>query len=237
MAIVSYDGGNYYGFQRLKDKPNIQTTIEKAIKNMTAKPIPIFVSGRTDRGVHAKGQVIHFDTDIDLADDVWVDGINRRLPEDIRIIKVKKASKNFHSRHSSKSKVYEYKIAKKPSTAFNSRFEVYKPNLDVSKMIDAAKLLEGTHDFAGFSIYIKDKPTEKTIYSVQIKETKNHIIIRFHGNSFLRYMVRRMVGLLIEIGAEKKEINSVTEVFETKNKLIANKTAPAKGLYLVKVFY
>lgn len=236
-AVISYDGSDYYGFQRLNNHKNIQQTIENAIKNMTAQAIPIYVSGRTDKGVHAKGQVIHFDTEIDLEATVWINGINRRLPADIRILKISKERNNFHARHSAKSKIYEYRITKFPSSVFESRYEVYQPNLDINLIKQGAKLLEGTHDFAGFSINIALKPTVKTIYSVSVKETKKHIIIRFHGDSFLRYMVRRMVGLLIDIGAEKKQVSVINEIFLTKDRMIANITAPAKGLYLVKIFY
>lgn len=236
-AVVSYDGGDYYGFQRLNNQASIQKTIEKAFKNMTAQEILIFVSGRTDKGVHAKGQVIHFDTSIDLDSKTWVKGLNRRLPDSIKMLSVKKVKSDFHARHSAKSKVYEYVISKKESNVFNSRYEVFEPNLDVSKMIEAAKLLEGTHDFGPFSVYIENKPTVKTIYWIKIIETNNHIKIKIHGDSFLRYMVRRIVGLLIQIGKNKKDVKVVSEIFETNNKNIANKTAPAKGLYLVKVFY
>lgn len=237
FAVVSYDGSDYYGFQRLNDRPNIQQTIEKALKNMTQQEILVFVSGRTDKGVHAKGQVIHFDTEIDLKGDVWVNGINRRLPDSIRIKSVKKVNFNMHARHSAKSKIYEYKISKKESCPFTSRYENYFPNIDVDKLIKASKLLEGMHDFGGFSVYIKDKPTIKTIYSIKIKETKNHITIQFHGDSFLRYMIRRMVGLLVEISTGKRDTSDVLKILKTQDRSIANKTAPAKGLYLVKVFY
>lgn len=237
FAVISYDGGDYYGFQRLNDRANIQKTIEKALKGMTQQEILVFVSGRTDKGVHAIGQVVHFDTEIDLDNEVWVNGINRRLPESIRVVKVKRVKGDMHARHSAKSKVYEYKISKVPSTPFSTRYETYYPNVDINKLTEACKLLEGTHDFAGFSVYIKDKPTEKTIYSIKVKETKNHITIRFHGDSFLRYMIRRMVGLLIEISTNKRKLSDIEMIFLTKDRKIASKTAPAKGLYLVKVFY
>lgn len=236
-AIVSYDGSDYYGFQRLNNRLSIQKTIEKAFKNMTSQDILIFVAGRTDKGVHAKGQVFHFDTTINLDNKTWIDGLNRRLPDSIRIIKIQRVKSDFHARHSAKSKKYEYLISKVESSVFRSRYELYQPNLDVDKIINATKLLIGTHDFGPFSVYIENKPTIKTIYSINVIETKTHIKIQIHGDSFLRYMVRRIVGLLIEIGLGKKDVSVINEIFETNSRNIANKTAPAKGLYLVKIFY
>lgn len=234
---VQYDGSDYYGVQRLNNHASIQKTIEKALKNMTAQEILIYVSGRTDKGVHALGQVIHFDLDVDIDNEVFKTGLNRRLPEDIRIVAVRKVSKTFHARHDAKSKVYEYVISKTPSTAFSQRFEVYYPNLDTNKLKLAANMLVGTHDFQGFSVKIDLKPTVKTIFSITVKETKKHLKIRFHGNSFLRYQVRRMVGLLVEVASDKKDMTVISEILTNPDQLSANKTAPAKGLFLVKVNY
>lgn len=234
---VSYDGSDYYGMQRLSNHDSIQKTLEKSIKRMTSKEVKVFVSGRTDKGVHALGQVVHFDFEALIEPNILTDGLNKRLPEDIRIIKSEIVKNTFHARHDAKSKEYDYVISKKTSSAFTQRYEVYFPNIDVSKLKEASKLLEGTHDFGGFTVTNELKPTEKTIYSIKVKETKTHIKIRFHGNSFLRYQVRRMVGLLVDVATNKKDISTINKIFETKDQSLAKNTAPAKGLYLVKVHY
>ncbi|MGI6781748.1 MAG: tRNA pseudouridine(38-40) synthase TruA [Acholeplasmataceae bacterium] len=234
---IAYDGSDYHGMQRLNEHRSIQKTLEKALKRMTAKEVLVYTSGRTDKGVHAKGQVVHFDFEAKLDPDILVTGLNKRLPDDIRVIKAELVSNTFHARHDAKSKVYEYVITKEESNVFNQRYEVYYPNIDINKLKEASKLLEGSHDFGGFTVTNELKPTVKTIYSIKIIETKTHIKIKIHGNSFLRYQVRRMVGLLVEIASGKKDISKISEILETKDQHIANKTAPAKGLFLVKINY
>ncbi|MGI6787455.1 MAG: tRNA pseudouridine(38-40) synthase TruA [Acholeplasmataceae bacterium] len=234
---IAYDGSDYHGMQRLNDHKSIQKTLEIALKRMTSQEVKVFTSGRTDKGVHAKGQVVHFDFMAELDNNTLMLGLNKRLPEDVRVVKAELVNNNFHARHDAKSKEYEYVISKTESNVFAQRYEVYYPNLDIDKLKEAAKLLEGTHDFGGFTVTNDLKPTIKIIYSIKIKETKTHIKIRIHGNSFLRYQIRRMVGLLVEIGQGKKDISKLFEILETKNQNIANKTAPAKGLYLVKIYY
>ena len=203
---------------------------------MTSKEVKVFVSGRTDKGVHALGQVVHFDFEALIEPNILTDGLNKRLPEDIRIIKSEIVKTHFTQDTMQKSKEYDYVISK-TSSAFTQRYEVYFPNIDVSKLTEASKLLEGTHDFGGFTVTNELKPTEKTIYSIKVKETKTHIKIRFHGNSFLRYQVRRMVGLLVDVATNKKDISTINKILETKDQSLAKNTAPAKGLYLVKVHY
>jgi tRNA pseudouridine38-40 synthase len=235
-AIVSYDGTNYLGYQSQKNRKGIQDAIEKAFRLMTQTEIYTTSAGRTDKGVHALGQVFHFDSDLDIDEKTWL-RVNDRLPLDIRVLKVTKVHKDFHARHSAKSKIYKYIIAKKPSTPFTKSYEVYIRNLDINKMKEALPLLVGTHDFKGFCQYVEGKPTLKTIYKAELKETKNQYIFTFHGNSFLKYMVRSIMGTLIQIGLGKKDVSVVQEILETQNRSLAGKTAESRGLFLVKIFY
>lgn len=237
LAIVSYDGLDYQGFQRQTNGTGIQQIIEKAFRLMTQTEIKIHSAGRTDKGVHALRQAFHFDSDLDINDSTWVRAVNDRLPADIRLIKVKRVAKDFHARHSAKSKVYRYVIAKKPSTPFTSRYEVYIKNLDIQPMLEAIPFLIGTHDFIGFCQHVKGKPTIKTIHTITHKETQKHHIFTFHGNSFLKYMVRSIMGTLIEIGLGRKEPNDIQKILTTKNRKLAGKTAEAKGLFLVRIEY
>ena len=237
MAIVSYDGTNYQGFQSQTNGLGIQEVIEKAFRLMTQTEIKIYSAGRTDKGVHALGQVFHFDSKIDIDPETWVRGVNDRLPLDIRIKKVKPVKPDFHARHSAKSKMYKYVIAKKPSTAFSKNYEVYIKNIDIEKMKNALPDFLGTHDFKGFCQHVEGKPTIKTIYKAEFKETKKHYIFQFHGNSFLKYMVRSMMGTLIQIGVGKKDPGIIKELLDTKDRLLVGKTAEARGLFLVKIYY
>jgi len=237
MAVVSYDGTNYQGFQSQTNGLGIQEVIEKAFRLMTQTEIKIHSAGRTDKGVHALGQVFHFDSKIDIEPETWVRGVNDRLPLDIRVKKVTPVKPDFHARHSAKSKIYKYIIAKKPSTAFSKNYEVYIKNIDIEKMVSALPQLIGTHDFKGFCQHVEGKPTIKTIYKAEFKETKKHYIFQFHGNSFLKYMVRSIMGTLIQIGIGKKDGSVIQEILETQDRHLAGKTAEARGLFLVKIYY
>jgi tRNA pseudouridine38-40 synthase len=237
MAIVSYDGTNYHGFQSQINATGIQQVIEKAFRLMTQTEIKIHSAGRTDKGVHALGQVFHFDSKLNIEPETWVRALNQRLPLDIRIKKIKPVESDFHARHSAKSKTYKYVLAKKPSTAFSKNYEVYIPNLDIELMKEALPDLVGTHDFKGFCQYVKGKPTIKTIYKTSFKETKKHYVFTFHGNSFLKYMVRSVMGTLIQIGLGRLETKIIKEILETQNRSLAGKTAEARGLFLVKIYY
>lgn len=235
-AIVSYDGTNYLGYQSQKNRQGIQDAIEKAFRLMTQTTIYTTGAGRTDKGVHALGQVFHFDSDLDIDEKTWL-RVNDRLPLDIRVVKITKVKPDFHARHSSKSKIYKYVIAKNPSTPFTKNYEVYIKNLNVKPMVEALPLFVGTHDFKGFCQYVEGKPTIKTIYKADFKETKNQYIFTFHGNSFLKYMVRSMMGTLIQIGLGKKDVTVIHEILDTQNRSLAGKTAESRGLFLVKIFY
>lgn len=235
--ILSYDGTNYHGYQKQTKHNSIQETLEKAFKNMTSFKIDTYACSRTDKGVHSEGQTVHFETHLKIDPKIWKEALNKRLPEDIQIKNVKKVSSNYHARHDAKSKIYHYVFSKKELTAFNHRYQVYIPNLNIEKMKEATKLIEGTHDFTAFSQYVLGRTTIKNIYECQIKETKNQYIFIIHGDNFLKYMVRSIVGTLIEIGLGRKELSIINEMFETKERKLAGKTAPAKGLILKKIYY
>jgi tRNA pseudouridine38-40 synthase len=236
QAIVSYDGTQYQGFQSQKNGVSIQDTIERAYFLMTQSKIKIFGAGRTDKGVHAKGQVFHFISDLNIDEQSWL-RVNDRLPLDIRILKIKKVKDDFHARHSAKSKIYQYTIAKKPSTVFTCNHEVYIKDIQIDLMKAAITDFIGTHDFKGFCQHVEGKPTIKTIYKAQIKETSKHYIFTFHGNHFLKYMVRSMMGTLIQIGLKKKDPHVIQTILETNDRSLAGKTAEARGLCLIKIYY
>ncbi|VEU80156.1 tRNA pseudouridine(38-40) synthase TruA [Haploplasma axanthum] len=237
LCTVSYDGLNYAGFQRQINSKSIQDEIEKALKNMTSIFIPIHSAGRTDKGVHATGQTFHFDIDSIIPEEIIKKGLNKRLPGDIKIQNVKKVKNTFHARHSAKMRIYEYRIAKKASTIFTERFEVYVENFDIKLVKDCLDEFTGIKNFSGFSKKTPNKIPIKILYSIEIKETKEHYIFIFKGESFLRNMVRSIMGLIIEIATNKKDVSMIEKVFETKDRRLAGKTAEAKGLFLTKIVY
>lgn len=236
-AILSYDGTQYSGYQKQVNQLGIQTVVEKAFRLMTQIDIPTFAASRTDKGVHALYQVLHFDSDIILDSTHWVEALNKRLPVDIRMLKVMPTHEDFHARHSAKSKRYIYKIAKQPSTAFTGNHEVYVKNFNIDLVKPILNDIVGTHDFRGFSPNRENKPPVKTIYSFDYKETKSHYIFNIHGNSFLRYMVRIIMGNVIAVGVGKKPSNQLKILLETKDRSLSAKTAEAKGLYLKHIYY
>lgn len=235
---VSYDGTNYSGFQRQNNNPSIQGEIEKALKGMTRNEITIHAAGRTDKGVHALAQVFHADLPFEIQDiNYFIKGINKRLPDDIIIKKIKRVKDDFHARHHAKYRVYEYRISKKPSDILTQRFELYVDNFDVEIASEAAKKFIGAKDFTGFSKPVEGKDPNRVIKSIDIKETKKHYIFTFVGESFLRHMVRSIMGTVILVSTKKESLDIIDLVFETKNRRLAGKPAEAKGLFFKKVIY
>ena len=237
LMYCSYDGSNYYGFQSQVNHLGIQEVIEKAIKNMTQQKVKIHSAGRTDKGVHAYEQAFHVDLTGDFNLNNMKMALNKRLPEDIRILKIKIVNDTFHARHDAKAKKYVYKLSKKPLNVFESKYYTYIPNLDLDIMKHASTLFIGTHDFKGFCEKVVGKPTIKTIYAINVEETNKTIQFTFFGNSFLKYMVRSMMGTLIEIGQHKKQPDVITRNLSQPDRRLAGKTAPSKGLYLKKIYY
>ncbi len=234
---VSYDGSGYYGFQKQVKEITVEAMLNQALKKVYKKDVKIIASGRTDRGVHALGQVVHFDAPSHIESIRLIKALNSYLPLDIRIIDIKETDDKFHARFDATRKTYRYIITRKYDL-FNRNYHTYIPyELDPNKMSLALKQFIGTHDFFGFSAYVKNKPTVKTIIDASMEIKDETIIITITGDNFLRYMVRKIVGTIIEIGMNKKDINVINEIFNTRNTRLCGKTASPNGLYLVKVYY
>lgn len=238
-CTVKYDGYNYMGFQIQNDLPTIELYITKAIKKLLDVDVKIYVSGRTDRYVHAMAQVFHFDIEADIPASGIQRGLNSYLPDDIYIIEVERVNEDFHSRFSVISKEYRYYINVGEYNPLTIRYAPHITNLDVKLMQDALKLLEGTHNFKGFaSASINPlKDTVKTIYSATLNQYNGYLEFVFIGNGFLKYQIRRMMGLIIEIGKKKETTEMLKEVLEKCDPKISHKVADGCGLYLYKVNY
>lgn len=238
--VFSYDGTKFNGYQVQPNLRTVQGELEKAVSYLNGQTkTEVVASGRTDKGVHALGQVAHFDLNIDIPLDKIKRGLNSNLPEDIHIICVKKVSSNFHARYSSKKKEYIYKInLGEYNPIMRNYIYQYNKSLDIESMKQAIKLLEGTHDFTSF-ICSEDERENKvrTIYKTDIKVKKEILEISFQADGFMKYQVRNMVGLLLAIGSEKKQVEDVNKIIEAKDRTKSVKTAPAEGLYLKKVWY
>lgn len=238
--LVQYDGTRYSGWQRQGNTGStIQSKLEKAISGLLGEEIEVAGSGRTDAGVHALGQVANFKTRKVLQPSDFMEKLNSILPEDIAVFDLSQAEPRFHSRLSAKEKTYCYTIRNSTvSDVFRRKYE-YKISemLDINAMKAGAMLLTGTHDFRGFSTGHTKKSTVRTIYAIEIDREGDKITIAFTGNGFLYNTVRILTGTLIEIGLGQREISTIVEIFETKDRTKAGFTAPAQGLCLMNVKY
>ena len=236
---VAYDGSRYYGFQHQENVLNIEDIILLAIRKIDNSVEKIYGSGRTDRFVHAKGQVIHFDTVKNILEYKWIQAINTFLPEDISVLNCEYVSDDFHARYSAVKKEYRYYIRHHNYDIFYRNYMDYIPNIDVESLKSNIKKLEGVHDFKGFcsAKIAKEKSTVKEIFEAKVIEHEDYLELVFIGNGFLKYQVRTMVGTLIDIATGKKNADIIEEIFESKNPEKTNRVVSGKGLYLISVTY
>lgn len=238
-AIIEYDGSRYMGFQVQDDLPTIELELSNAISRVTGEEVKIYPSGRTDKGVHALGQVIHFDTTKDIKPYGWQRAINTYLPNDISVVSVEIVDESFHSRFSAKSKEYNYLIKIRNYSVFDRLYYANYKNLDLELMKKAMNKLLGVHSFKGFCSASVDprKDFQKEIFDAHIESDGDVLRFVFIGTGFLKYQIRRMMGLIIEIGRHKDTLETIDKVFETEDPRISHMKAPAEGLYLVRVNY
>ena len=237
---ICYDGTRYRGWQRLGGTDNtIQGKLETALSRILGEPIEISGSGRTDAGVHARGQVANFHCESTMSTEEILSNLCRYLPEDIGIYSCKEASPRFHARLSAKEKTYQYRIwnSDKPCV-FERRFVAQFPEkLDVDAMKAAAEILCGEHDFSAFCGNPKfKKSTVRYIRSIDISSCGDELRIEVTGNGFLHSMVRIIVGTLLEVGRGERKVDSIPTLFGGK-RAEAGFLAPAQGLCLQEVYY
>lgn len=237
---IAYDGNNYLGFQSQPHKNTIQDEIERVLKQIFSEDIRIIMASRTDAGVHAKGQVLHFDVNKKVDPFKLKGSINALLKKDIHVLDVKRVKDSFHARFSVKSKTYEYLINNGEYDVFLNGYAYqcfYK--LDLDKMIECSKLFLGTHDFSSFntSTYEEKPDQHRTITEFKITKKKGLIKIRVTGDGFMRNMVRILVGTLVDVARGKKEIEDVKYMLDHPDKSTKRYNASPSGLYLVKIRY
>jgi len=237
---ICYDGTRYRGWQRLPGREDtIQGKLEAALSRILGEPIEISGSGRTDAGVHARGQVASFHCESSMPPAEILANLRRYLPEDIGIYSCKEVSSRFHARLNAREKTYVYRIWNSESPCvFERRFVAVMPEkLDVDAMNRAAGLLVGKHDFSAFCGNPKmKKSTVRELYALTVTREGEKIVLRFTGNGFLYNMVRILTGTLVEVGRDQRTPESVTELFGAKREQ-AGFLAPAQGLCLEEVVY
>ena len=240
-VTIEYDVTDFVGWQKQENGPSIQSSLEDAIKKITSEVVNVFGAGRTDSGVHAKGQVAHFEFSKNISLDNIRDGINQHLrPLPIAILDVKEVDDDFHARFSAKLRTYEYLIInRRAPLTFNKNLAwgVFK-KLNMDAMKDAASNFVGKHDFNAFrSIDCQSSSSIKTIQSCSIETNDQHITLNVSAKSFLHSQVRIMVGTLVEVGKGKFNSSDVKDIIKSRDRSKAGATAPAHGLYLLKVEY
>ncbi|MGL6173809.1 MAG: tRNA pseudouridine(38-40) synthase TruA [Cellulosilyticaceae bacterium] len=238
--LVAYDGSAYHGFAKQKNAMTIQECLEKAIYNITKQEIEVIASGRTDTGVHAKGQCCIIDIETSIPVEKFGKALNSRLPQDIRIRDVEEVSDEFHPRFCVKRKTYRYQIlTNEVNDPFLTKYVYFYPyTLDINKMRKAGEYILGTHDFKCFcSAGTSVKTTERTVYSLEIKEIDGMIQIDICGNGFLYNMVRIITGTLIEVGRGKIAPEYVEKIIASKDRGKAGPTAPPTGLMMLDIKY
>ena len=237
LMKVSYDGSDFYGFQRLNEYRTVQKVLEEALGVINKGDVLVKGASRTDKGVHAYGQMIHFDIDYDIPVDRLMYAVNRILDNDIRVLDCKKVGNDFHARFNVKRKKYVYKINLGDFDCLKSRYflQVYE-KLDIDKMRECAKVFLGCHDFRNFVAGERDNYL-MCVEDIKFNMNNDILEIEFLGKSFYRYMVRNMVGAMLEVGMHKKEICDVSKMLDDYMIKKQMMTAPACGLYLMDIEY
>ena len=243
FITFAYDGSKYSGYQKQPKQKTIQGEIEKALKQINdGKEVSLVASGRTDAGVHAYNQRAHFDLETKITPEKLKMGLNSLIPDDIYVKKVFEVDKDFHARFNVKAKEYIYKINMGMYNPIEKDYIYqYNKKLDIPEMERALKYLEGTHDFRSFVKIDEEKDDYKRtiVQTSLIRDVKNvnQIVISILGTGFMRYMVRNIVGMLLEIGEGKYKSEDIIAILKMKDRTKAGICAPACGLYLKDVYY
>lgn len=240
QLTVAYDGTNYHGWQLQPNGITIESVLNQALSDLLGEHIAVIGASRTDAGVHSLGNIAVFDTNTRIPAEKISYALNQRLPEDIVVQESKETAGDFHPRHCSSRKTYEYKILNRqfPDPTRRKDTYFYHYDLDVEKMREAAGYLVGEHDFKSFcSIHTSAETTVRRIYAIDVKKERDVIAIRVAGNGFLYNMVRIIAGTLVEVGNGKRDPSSMQQILSQKDRSAAGPTAPACGLTMIGIEY
>ena len=238
---VEYLGTDFHGWQIQKSGlRTVQGVVEPALSKIANHPVRVFCSGRTDAGVHAQEQVIHFETQTSRTDGAWLFGGNANLPSDVNFKWAKEVNDDFHARFNAHARSYEYKIHHHPvRSSLKTGYYLWEPrSLSIDDMRKAAAFLLGEHDFSCFrGSMCQAKSPIKTIEYLQIDEIGDDLIIKVKANAFLHHMVRNLVGTLLKVGRGEESTEWMLSVLDSKDRKEAGPTAEPQGLYFVKAHY
>ena len=237
---VEYEGKNYHGWQRQKNVISVQEKLELALSIIADQPTEVICAGRTDTGVNATNQVVHFDTDKIRKDVAWTLGVNTHLPKDIAVSWVHLVNDDFHARFSATARQYRYIIdnSKLRSAILSTGISHCHYPLDEELMHQAAQSLLGRNDFTSFrTVHCQSHSPCRTLYHCNVTRQNEYVIIDVKANAFLHHMVRNIVGSLMRIGQKLESVAWLKEVLDAKNRCLAGVTAPSEGLYFVEVDY
>lgn len=240
---VEYDGAEYVGWQRQDTGVSIQALLEDALAPIEGSPVAVHGAGRTDAGVHALGQVATVHLESALAPVVLARALNGVLPPEVRVLEIEEAAPDFHARFSATGKVYEYRIVNAPLVSpFLHKYvwHVSQP-LALDAVREASALLVGAHDFVSFQgAGSSVTSTSRTVRSIEWDDGRaanRPLVMRIEGDGFLRHMVRNLVGTLVEVGRGRWQPQEISRILTARDRSRAGRTAPAQGLFLVRVLY
>ncbi len=239
---LEYEGTNYHGWQAQTGSglATVQETLEKALSNLTHGPVKVNGSSRTDAGVHALGYVCNVMTSCSIPSAAWAPALNHLLPEDIRVLSSEEAALDFHARFSAVGKIYSYRILNRRAPSALYRHAAWHVNLrlNMRAMRSAAEHLIGQHDFSAFrAAGCSASSPIRTLKPIIIKKSADMVELRLEADSFLQYMVRNITGTLVEVGRGRFRPEEVKRMLLSRDRTTAGRTAPAHGLYLVRVLY
>ncbi len=239
-ALVEYDGTEFAGWQSQEHSASIQDAVEKALSFVAGHPVEAICAGRTDSGVHAAGQVIHFDTHADRTPRAWVLGANDRLCPAIALQWAGEVTSGFHARHRAVRRVYQYRIhnrSERPALQRNRAAWIRRP-LEAAAMHAAAQVLVGEHDFSAFrSVECQSKTAVRRVERIDVRRHGHTLWIEIAANAYLHHMVRNIVGTLLDVQREADPESAMARVLSGRERRFAGATAPAAGLYLWQVDY
>ncbi len=237
---VEYDGTHYNGWQYQPHAPSIQERLNNAISAVADEIVSCIGSGRTDTGVHARAQVVHFDTRAERSSRGWLLGINSNLPDDINILWIKEVDAEFHARYSAIKRAYRYSIINRPVRSALERHRAWwvRQPLDVKAMATGARHLLGTHDFSSFrAAGCQSHSPVRNMMHIEVTRRRDWIVVDCEANAFLHHMVRNILGSLVEIGRGERPVEWMRELLEARDRKLAGITAPAEGLVLDRIQY
>ena len=239
MCIVKYDGSKFLGYQIQPKGRTVQQEIERALRKICKVEITTHAAGRTDSGVHALGQVFHFDSPVEMEASRYKMAFNSILPKDIYVVESREVDAMWHSRFHAISKTYHYRLSTNEHDPLTCDYiHYYRWQLDVHKMQEAAHYFLGTHDFTSFTANMENIDKQRTIYQSEIEVLRpGEYMFKFVGTGFMKYMVRIMIGTLLRVGVGKIKPEEMPMIIAAKDRNYAGPTAKSEGLYLHSVQY